>query len=110
MTFGRAIAVQRITGLSQSSAAFAKSHPPTPSIGVAHSGRESVAFQEAFKPLMVADEFAVPPQKLEGKAGRVKFAFGVIRGSRSPVGLRHGGTLQIAPPPWCKHGESPVDC
>lgn len=59
---------------------------------------------------MVADEFAVPPQELECKAGRVKLALGVICGNRSPVGLRHGGTLQIAPPPWCKHGESSVDC
>ncbi len=48
---------------------------------------------------MVADEIAVPPQKLEGKAGRVKLAVGVVRGSRSPVGLRHGAVLQIAPPP-----------
>jgi hypothetical protein len=58
---------------------------------------------------MILRELSVAAQKLEGKAGRIKLAFVIIRGGRSPIGSRHSAALLNAPPPVRKHGQSLVD-
>jgi hypothetical protein len=46
---------------------------------------------------MILHELGVAAQKLEGKAGRIKLAFVIIRSSRSPIGSRHGAVLLNTP-------------
>jgi hypothetical protein len=58
---------------------------------------------------MILHELSVAAQKLEGKTGRIKLAFVIILGIRSPIGSRHGAALLNTPPPECKHGQSRVD-